>query len=236
MEQFKPLLRWVAVGIAACAAVFAYVTPHRPDQNTAPDDSPPPTMQPFSTATPAAPRPDTSPGLLSVYVCGAIRNPAVYRLAPGSRIIDAVTRAGGLSRDADAEAINLAEPLVDGMKVDIPKKGAENGAVENGPIENGAVVNGAVDLHGRPQTASHHSTHHATGRSGSHKLQSGQTIDINTASETDLTQLPGVGPTLARRIVEYRQANGPFSTVDDLQNVSGVGPSKFAKMEAFLRV
>jgi len=227
MEQFKPLLRWVAVGIAACAAVFAYITPHRTDQSTAPDDSPPPQMPAYASATPAAPTPDASPSLVSVYVCGAIKNPAVYRLAPGSRIIDAVTKAGGLSRDADAEAINLAEPLVDGMKVDIPKKGAHTV---------GELENGAVDLHGRPQTTSHRSSHHGTGRSGSHKLQSGQTIDINTASETDLTQLPGVGPTLARRIVEYRQANGPFATVDDLQNVSGVGPSKFAKMEAFLRV
>jgi competence protein ComEA len=229
MEHIKPLLRWVAVAIAACAIVFAYVAPHRTDQVAAPDDSPPAEIPAAASATPDAPIPSATPGLLAVYVCGAIRNPAVYRLVPGSRVGDAVTKAGGLSRDADPEAINLAEPLVDGMKIDVPKKGAPQ-----------IDESGAVDLNGRQprptRSSSHHSSHHSTGRSGSHKLQAGQTLDINTASESELTQLPGVGPTLARRIVDYRQANGPFSTIDDLQNVSGVGASTFAKMEAFLRV
>ena len=227
MEQIKPLLRWVAVGIAVCAVVFAYVTPHRTDQAVAPDDSPPAQLPALASATPGAPAPSATPGSIAVYVCGAIRNPAVYRLAPGSRVVDAVTKAGGLSHEADAEAINLAEPLTDGMKVDIPKKGAHPEL---------QIDNGAVDLHGRPKPASRRTGHRSSGRSGSHKLQSGQTLDINTASESELTQLPGVGPTLARRIVEYRQANGPFATIDDLQNVSGVGASTFAKMEAFLRV
>jgi competence protein ComEA len=229
MEHIKPVLRWVAVGIAACAIVFAYVAPHRTDQVATPDDSPPAELPAVASATPGAPIPVAT--LLAVYVCGAIRNPAVYRLPPGSRVGDAVTKAGGLSRDADPEAINLAEPLVDGMKVDVPKKGTPQNN------ESGTLDNGAVDLHGRPtRSSSHRTSHHSTGRSGSHKLQAGQTLDINTASESELTQLPGVGPTLARRIVEYRQANGPFSTTDDLQNVSGVGASTFAKMEAFLRV
>ena len=224
MEQIKPFLRWVAVCVAAGAAVFAFVTPHRSDQAAAPDDSPPPPGAMVSAA-PLPLAPDATPSVLAVYVCGAIRNPAVYRLPPGSRVVDAVNKAGGLSREADAEAVNLAEPLFDGMKVDIPKKGA-------------AIPNyGAVDLRGAASTTSAHRTsRHMTGRSGSHKLASGQTIDLNTASASDLTQLPGVGPTLAQRIVDYRQANGPFATIDDLQNVSGVGPSKFAKMEQFLRV
>jgi competence protein ComEA len=234
MEHIKPVLRWVAVAIAACAIVLAYVAPHRTDQVAAPDDSPPAEIPAVASATPDAPISSATPGLLAVYVCGAIRNPAVYHLVPGSRVGDAVTKAGGLSRDADPEAINLAEPLVDGMKIDVPKKGA---APLYGAVDPGAGDVGAVDLHGRPtRSSSHRSSHHSTGRSGSHKLQAGQTLDINTASESELTQLPGVGPTLARRIVDYRQANGPFSTIDDLQNVSGVGASTFAKMEAFLRV
>src|SRR5690349_10587622 len=118
MEQIKPLLRWVAVCVAAGAAVFAFITPHRSDPATAPDDSPPPAGA-AALASPMPPAPEAVPSVLAVYVCGAIRNPAVYRLAPGSRVVDAVNKAGGLSREADAEAVNLAEPLVDGMKVDI---------------------------------------------------------------------------------------------------------------------
>jgi competence protein ComEA len=229
MEKLKPVLRWLAVGVAAIAVVFAYVAPHRPDASAVPDESPPPqpAVRSLDTAPPSA---GPTPGMIAVYVCGAVRKSGVYRLASGARVVDAVNQAGGLAGNADAEAINLAEPLSDGMKIDVPKKGAA-GAL-------GAIDVGAVDLHGRPKTASHtHSSrHHSAGRSGSHKLQPGQTLNINTATEAELVALPGVGPGLARRIIEYREANGPFATTDDLQNVSGVGPSKFARMEQYIRV
>ena len=228
METMKPLLRWIAIGIAACAAVYAYLAPHRSDSGSVPDDSPPPPLA-AATVAPVAPISSPSPGTIAVYVCGAIRKSGVFRLAPGSRVVDAVNEAGGLGSDADPEALNLAEPLTDGMKVDVPKKGAH-------PQDYGSADLGAVDPRDRPSRTAHSSRHHSTGRGGSHKLQPGQMLDINTATESELTQLPGVGPSLARRIVEYREANGPFVTVDDLQNVSGVGPSKFAKMEAFIHV
>lgn len=137
-------------------------------------------------------------------------------------MVDAVNQAGGLAREADDEAVNLAEPITDGMKIDVPKKGAPRDL--------------SADAAEAPASSRHTSRHRGSGRSGSHKLQPGQTLDINTASEAELTQLPGVGPSLARRIVEYREANGPFATVDDLQNVSGIGSSKFAKMEQFIKL
>jgi len=236
MERFKPYARWAAVVVGAVALAFAYIAPHRSDSVAVSDDSPPPPQAIASadvaaSAVPASP----SPGEIAVYVCGAIRHVGVFRLAPGSRIVDAVTQAGGLAGDADPEAINLAEPLVDGMKIDVPKKGArpvtyssDSGTATYDVASTGASATGS---------SSHRSTHHrSSGRSGASKLQPGQTVDVNTASESDLERLPGVGPSLARRIVEYRQANGPFTTPDDLQNVSGIGPSKFAKMEAFVRV
>jgi len=236
MERFKPYARWGAVVAGAIALAFAYFAPHRSDSVVVADDSPPP-PQPIASADLAASAAPTtpSPGELSVYVCGAIRHVGVFRLAPGSRVVDAVTQAGGLSGDADPEAINLAEPIVDGMKIDVPKKGArpatysfDGGSATYDVVSTGASATGS---------SSHRSTHHrSSGRSGVSKLQPGQSVDVNTASEGDLERLPGVGPSLARRIVEYRQANGPFATPDDLQNVSGIGPSKFAKMEAFVRV
>jgi competence protein ComEA len=133
-----------------------------------------------------------------------------------------VRQAGGLSADADPEAINLAEPVVDGMKIDVLKKGATI-------RDPGAVGSSRASL-----GSSEH--HRGSARSGSHKFQPGQSLDVNTATEAELTQLPGVGPSLARRIVEYREANGPFQTIDDLQNVSGIGPSKFAKMEPYIHI
>jgi len=236
MERFKPYARWAAVVAGAIALAFAYFAPHRSDSVVVADDSPPP-PQPIASAdlgafaAPASP----STGQLAVYVCGAIRHVGVFRLASGSRVVDAVTQAGGLAGDADSEAINLAEPLVDGMKIDVPKKGAhpatysfDGGSATDDVASTGASATGS---------SSHRSTHHrSSGRSGVSKLQPGQSVDVNTASENDLERLPGVGPSLARRIIEYRQANGPFTTPDDLQNVSGIGPSKFAKMEAFVRV
>jgi competence protein ComEA len=163
-----------------------------------------------------------------VYVCGAVHKAGVYTLPADLRVVDAIVLAGGATENADLEQLNLAEPLADGMKVDVPVKGQQVAE----PVE----VAGSVSSSGSQGVSAGHSGRHHSSRSSSHKLAAGQTIDINTASESELTQLPGVGPSLARRIVEYRAANGPFQLPDDLQNVSGIGASKFAKMESFIRV
>lgn len=234
MEHLKPYLRWAAVVLAAIALAFAFITPHRSDPVALPDDSPPPAL---SNAATAEPQPAASPtaGALAVYVVGAIRHAGVFHLPSGSRIVDAVNDAGGFSADADPEAINLAQPLADGMKVDVPKKGAR---VSFAPDDatGGSAYDVTSGVPSSPASSHRTSRHRSSGRSGVSKLAPGETIDVNTASETDLERLPGVGPSLARRIVEYRQANGPFATPDDLQNVSGIGPSKFAKMEPFIRL
>jgi len=239
MERFKPYARWAAVVAGAIALAFAYFVPHRSDSVVVSDDSPLPQRSSAAAdvaAVSSAPSSGApSPGELAVYVCGAIKHVGVFKLAPGSRVVDAVNRAGGLASDADGEAINLAEPLVDGMKIDVPKKGAgpETYSFDSG----GATYDVASSGSSATGASSHRSTRHrSSGRTSGSKLQPGQTLDVNTASETELERLPGVGPSLARRIVEYREANGPFATPDDLQNVSGIGPSKFAKMEAYVRV
>lgn len=235
MERFKPYARWAAIFVGAVALAFAYFVPHRSDSLAVSDDSPPPQAAASADVAASAGPAPPSPGEIAVYVCGAIRHVGVFRLAPGSRVVDAVAQAGGLAGDADPEAINLAEPLVDGMKIDVPKKGARPSmySFDGG----GATYEVASTGSSATGSSSHRSTHHrSSGRSGASKLQPGQTVDVNSASESELERLPGVGPSLARRIIEYREANGPFATPDDLQNVSGIGPSKFAKMEAFVRV
>lgn len=233
MDRFKPYARWAAVVAGVIALAFAYFAPHRSEPVVVADDSPPPPQAAASADTAASAA--ASPSEIAVYVCGAIRHVGVFKLTPGSRVVDAVSQAGGLASDADPEAINLAEPLVDGMKIDVPKKGArpEADSLESTSTTYDVASAGSSAT----RSSSHRSTHHrGSGRTGASKLQPGQTVDVNTASESELERLPGVGPSLARRIIEYRQANGPFATPDDLQNVSGIGPSKFAKMEAFVRV
>lgn len=223
MERFQPYARWLAIAGAAGALAIAFFAPRHFDSAAAPEETP----IAVPSDSPAARIESPAPADVAVYVCGAVRKAGVYRIAAGSRIVDAVKAAGGLSSDADPEAINLAEPVVDGMKVDVLKKGAHSneffGEANSSSGSGGPVHRGS-------------SRHRSGGRGSAHKLAPGQTLNINTATEAELVQLPGVGPGLARRIVEYRQANGPFATIDDLQNVSGIGPSKFAKLEEYVRL
>lgn len=146
--------------------------------------------------------PDTESGGWYLYITGSVRRPGVYRLPPGARTVHLVDAAGGLDGFADPVAVNLAQPLTDGMHVHVPRKG-ERPTQESLAILAPTVV--------RPRTP-------------------GFPIDVNRASEADLTALRGIGPTLARRIVAYREANGPFRSVEELAQVKGIGA---AKLEGF---
>jgi competence protein ComEA len=200
----------------------------------APADSPDPVLGQASLAPAESPDPVlgqaslATSSLLHVYVCGAVQKPGVYTMPAGARVVDAIAKAGGASGNSDLEQLNLAEPLADAMKVDVPVKGQQLAA----PL---GYADAAASA-GSQVTSSRRSGRHRSSRGGSHKLAAGQTININSATEAELAQLPGVGPSLARRIVEYRTANGPFQLPDDLQNVSGIGANKFAKMEPYVRV
>src|SRR5215472_3248862 len=121
MDKLHPAMRWVAAAGAIGALAFAFFSQHRPDAVVS--DTPTPPLVLASTSEPS-PAPSPIATDVAVYVCGAVRKAGVYHLPAGSRVVDAVNRAGGLSNDADPEAINLASPLTDGMKVDIIKKGA----------------------------------------------------------------------------------------------------------------
>lgn len=224
MEKKKPMALLLIA--AAIFLLVGYVVPHRSPGAGAALTLAEPTI-PAQLSTGVAPGPDASPQAqptsVAVYVCGDVHRPGVYSMTSAGRVADAVAKAGGALADADLEQLNLAAPLSDAMKIDVPKKGARIAPEFAGLPESAQDTD-----HVRP-------SRHRSGHS-SHKLQPGQTLDVNTASESELTQLPGVGPSLARRIVEYRTGNGPFQSVDDLQNVSGIGPSKFEKMAPYVRL
>jgi competence protein ComEA len=164
-------------------------------------------------ATPVAePSPTSSPtsaGIV-VNVAGAVVSPGVYTLPAGARVIDGIRAAGGAAPGADVASINLARPLTDGERVYIPRKG------ETPPPE--AATGGAGGTGG--------------GSSGS----SNGKVNINTASESELEALPGIGQVLAQRIVDYRTQHGPFHDVKDLLKVEGIGEKKFDSLKDYVTV
>jgi competence protein ComEA len=146
---------------------------------------------------------------LVVDVKGAVRRPCVYRLAPGARAYDAVRRAGGLTRRADRVGVNLAARVVDGGEVVVPARGAAAaGAAAATTSGTNGTAGGAAD---RPLS-----------------------LDLNSASEQELEQLDGVGPAIAARIVAYREQHGGISSIDELDQVSGIGDAKLAAIRAQL--
>ena len=142
---------------------------------------------------------------LIIHITGAIKNPGVYQLKSTDRIVDAVKIAGGATEEANLDLINLAALLKDGQKIIVPSK------IYN---ENGEEINKNIDNNAEVIYSS---------SSGS---ISGK-ININTANATMLQTLPGIGPVLSERIIEYRDQNGLFGVIDDIKDVSGIAEKKF---------
>ena len=158
--------------------------------------------------TPAAAGSPSPSGKVTVHVAGSVADPGVVTLAAGSRVDDALAAAGGTKGDADLAAINLARPLEDGEQVYVPEPGETGG---------GAAVPGG-------EAAA------AGGGAAPGGAAAGGKIDLNGADVTTLETLPGVGPVLAQRIVDWRTEHGGFSSVDELGEVSGIGEKTFADL------
>lgn len=159
---------------------------------------------------PVALRPPPTPEPIVVHVIGAVARPGVYNLPTGSRVQDAVRAAGGLLAEADKEAINLAARLEDGEQLEVPYlPGME-------PV-------------GTPSS----SFQVIPGDSGA---PSSSLININTATLEELDTLPGIGPTTAQKIIDYREQHGPFARIEDIMNVSGIGPATFERIQDLITV
>jgi competence protein ComEA len=169
-----------------------------------------------SSSTSSATTPGVSPGApagpVLVHVAGAVRRPGVVELAPGARVADAVDAAGGATRRAATSSVNLARPVVDGEQVVVLR----HGEAATAPAGH---VGGAPAASGTSPGAS------ATGP-----------VDLNTATLDQLDALPGIGPVLAQRILDWRTAHGRFSAVDELGEVSGIGEATLADLRPVVRV
>ncbi|MGD2156038.1 MAG: helix-hairpin-helix domain-containing protein [Anaerolineales bacterium] len=153
--------------------------------------------------------PPPTPASMKIHVSGAVTNPGVYSLSAGSRVQDAIRAAGGISTHGDAEALNLAASLVDGEKVHIPEK-SQN--LDSSPNTNPSEA--PENQPNQPQSSTTENL-----------------IDINTASQSELEELSGIGPVIAQRIIDYRETSGPFESIEDIQKVSGIGPVTFEKIK-----
>ena len=159
-------------------------------------------------------------GQIVVDVDGAVAHPGLYKLPPGSRVQAALAAAGGLSPQADAHRINRAAKLHDGQKLYVLSQG------ESAPPL--AASNG--------QGCEGQSCTSADGADTGSDAEGQGLVNINTANVTQLTQLPGVGTAIAQKIIDYRTANGPFTSVDDLTKVPGIGAAKLAQIKSHARV
>ncbi|UTI62407.1 helix-hairpin-helix domain-containing protein [Paraconexibacter antarcticus] len=164
-----------------------------------------------------------------VHVAGAVRRPGVYRLKDGDRVADAVARAGGGTRHADLDAVNLAAKARDGVQILVPRRAPTGGAAASTatavPLPGGAAPGTAAGAAAGAVAAGSPGPAAAT-----------PVVDLNTATEQQLETLDGVGPATAAKILQYRQANGPFRSVDDLEQVPGIGPKKLAAIRPGVRV
>jgi competence protein ComEA len=156
---------------------------------------------------------------IAVHVVGAVPRPGLYEFSEGARVQDAIDAAGGLLSSADVGMINLAALLEDGQQLSIPyKAGAEPSSQNSGSSDEGLSLPGGTD---EPDETN----------GGESEL-----VNINTASLEELDSLPGIGPTIAQRIIDYREEHGGFQTIEDILNVSGIGPSTYDQIKDLITV
>jgi competence protein ComEA len=182
--------------LAVCALMAVLVLAGNRLARTGTASAPPDVVAPLERVSASTPQ------RLVVHVVGAVRRPGLYRLRDGTRVADAVARAGGAIRGADLAALNLAAPLVDGTQVLVPQRIATAAGSAAG-VATGEASTGSL----------------AVGAAGVAK------VSLGTATLEQLDELPGVGPITAQKILDYRTEHGPFRSVDDLDEVPGIGPA-----------
>ena len=159
-----------------------------------------------------------------VHISGAVNIEGIVELEAGSRIANAIEKAGGVKENADMTDINLAYPLEDGMKIHIPikeeteaNKNNENMIDESYVTSSSGGVNSKEDIN---STQGNSST-----------STSSKKVNINTATQEELDTLPGIGPSIASKIIDYREQNGKFNSIEEIKEVSGIGDAKYEKIK-----
>jgi competence protein ComEA len=187
LQSLTPVQRRLLAAAVALAVVLFVAVPHLQHGGGRPVVPP---LRPARTHAAVA--------QVVVDVAGAVRRPGLYHLARDARVADAIAAAGGATRHADVDAVNLAAPVADGVQVLVPSRGADGGSSA------------------------------AAGGGG------GSPVDLNSATVEQLDALPGVGPSTAQKIVDYRQAHGAFHSLAELDAVPGIGAGKIAQLKGLV--
>lgn len=159
-----------------------------------------------------------------VHISGAVNIEGIVELEAGSRIANAIEKAGGVKENADMTDINLAYPLEDGMKIHIPTK-EETEANKNNEnmIDESYVTSSSGGVSSKEDTNSIQGSSKST--------TSNEKVNINTATQEELDTLPGIGPSIASKIIDYREQNGKFNSIEEIKEVSGIGDAKYEKIK-----
>ena len=178
-----------------------------------------------STREQNEPAEEPEPQSIYVHVCGAVVNPSVYELPAGSRVYEAVQIAGGFTEDADESYVNQAQTLSDGVKLVIPTIEQTQAMItENAEVDLVGIVGEQDGVQGNSASMQDSAA------------SSDDKININTASEEELCNIPGIGATRAAAIVAYRQEKGGFSAIEDIMNVSGIKEGTYEKIKDSIKV
>ena len=161
-----------------------------------------------------------------VYITGEVNNPGIVVLPIGSRIVDAIDCAGGITQKADIMKVNLVYMLQDGMKVNIPSSielknnpNFEYITMSSGDEKNDSNIKNATTVDTKSESA--------------FKVSN---VNINTATQTELETLPGIGPSLALKIINYRKENGKFKSIEELKSFNGIGENKYEEIKKYIYV
>jgi competence protein ComEA len=159
--------------------------------------------------------PPPTPPALAVHIAGAVLHPGVFSLPEGCRVHEAVQAAGGLLPEADTGTLNLAAFVQDGERIWVPSKITiqEPQPSDRPPLGDGERSAPSIPLLPEPTPSPD------------------KPVNINTASQADLESLPGIGPVIAQRIIAFRQEHGPFTRIEDIQEVAGIGPATYEKVK-----
>ena len=149
-----------------------------------------------------------------IYITGAVANEGIYELDENSRIADVIDKAGGITEEANINNINLAFVLEDGVKIYIPKKGDNSNEIKD---DTNTYISKRSDNIELAQSTKNNNTNNK--------------VNINTANQTELETLPGIGASIATKIISYRNKNGKFINIEDIKKVNGIGESNYEKIK-----
>lgn len=218
-NEHRKKVKWAAIlaGLVVATAIYGHFTDDDAAKASEEGLSTISTEKETGLNVEEEPEPVAEPEQIFIDVCGAVNSSNVVCVPEGSRVFEAIAAAGGATEEAELKYINLAAVCEDGQKIYVPTKAemeAQNAGGGGGTAIPGSSVMSEQSL---------------TGTQGN--VSSGGTVNINNATNEELQSLTGIGPSMASRIVEYRQQNGGFKTVEDLKNVSGIGDRTFEKLK-----